>query len=593
MRILIRRLENRKGTTAFSDRELDAPQLRIGRGTDQELQLSDMRVALAHAEIELAAGGPYRILAKTANGVWVNGGPCPGARLGFNDTVDFGHFRLTVMRPDLGFDLAVLVEQREATSEKKPDRPKTPAYITELSQTRLSRRGMAWGGFMLVLVAMFLIPLTLRYGTSPASAPAKVAALPSDHVWSSGPMSSAHAYIETDCATCHVQPFEQVRNDACLTCHDTIRHHVADAKFLGQAEFAAAQCTDCHREHNGPEGTIVRDASLCTDCHADPKARFAGSQLDSVTNFSDNHPAFSPLVARWEPSAREFSFAPVTQGRGAELREDTNLVFPHDLHLDGKGIDAPEGTRTLGCADCHVPDRGQISFAPVSMEAHCADCHSLTFDKDNPERVVPHGQPAEVAAVLRDYFASQALSGEVRGLATLDQLPPSSERRRPGPVRPRADRAVAARWSEQQGEQAVRDVFNSRICTYCHVVSPGTDDALPWTIAPLALDEHAMRGARFDHKPHATESCTSCHAAETSKQSSDVLLPAIDPSAAGLSGCRDCHGDPGSSAKVGSACIDCHGYHIDEMPLWDPKATERKRKTEMVQPQLKVAGGAQ
>lgn len=572
MRILIRRLENKKGTTAFVDRVIEAPSLRIGRGTDQELQLGDPRVSLAHAEIEPLQGGPYRVEAKTANGIWVNGGPCPGSKLGFDDTLDCGHYRLTILKPDLGTDLAILVEERSQTQGRAEG---SGAYITELRDTRLSRRGLAWGGFLLVLVSMLLVPLFVRYGITAAESPTPPTAKPwpGDQVWNSGPLSSAHAYFEADCASCHVEPFAQVRSDACLACHDLIRHHVADLDLVAAADFSGAECTDCHREHNGPEGTVVRLPELCTDCHADPGQRFAGTELESVHSFAVAHPAFSPLVSKYDPAERRFDRIPVIQGKGVMPEEDTNLVFPHDLHLDAKGVDAPGGkTRVMACADCHVPDRGQISFEPVTMEQHCAECHRLEFDPERPERVVPHGKAAEVASVIRDHFAAKALSGKVKALGT---LPATPDRRRPGPVRMREEgRATAASWSEQQGDLAVREVFEGRLCTYCHVVSATEDPSLPYDIAPVDIGEHAMTGAWFNHKPHAVAPCSDCHEAESSKSSANVLLPDI-------ANCRQCHGDIESGAQVRSACIDCHEYHLADTPLWDTSASQRKQDAAM------------
>ena len=31
--------------------------------------------------------------------------------------------------------------------------------------------------------------------------------------------------------------------------------------------------------------------------------------------------------------------------------------------------------------------------------------------------------------------------------------------------------------------------------------------------------------------------------------------------------CRDCHGDPGGTAKIPSSCVECHGYHISKEHL--------------------------
>lgn len=565
MRILIRRMHVERGTITFVDRRLEAPTLRIGRGTAQELEIADPRVALEHAEILPQADGSFVVEARTASGVWLNGAPCARSRLAFEDGLELGRFHVSVLEPEPDTDLAVLVEERTSTSRQDGERAD---HVLSLQDTRLSRRELAWAGALLVLASMLLIPLLLRYGASEAGTQTAVPLVPTDRVWSSGPMSSPHAYFETDCAACHVKPFERVRNESCLGCHDTSRHHVRNTKLAVAPDFADAKCTDCHREHNGAGGTLVREASLCTDCHANPGERFPGADLASVLSFSKDHPPFSPLLMQHDPARKTYQMLHLRQEPGVSLREDTGLVFPHALHLNAKGVDAPEGTRMLGCADCHVPGPGQISFEPVSMERHCADCHRLEFDPNDPSRVVPHGKPAEVAAVLRDHFAARALSGEIKAL---DALPLNPLRRRPGPLQAPAQRPEAARWSEQQGEQAVREVFEGRVCRYCHVVEATGDAQLPWSIAPLSLGEHALRGARFTHKPHEVTPCGDCHEAQSSKASSDVLLPGIET-------CRSCHGDDGRAAQVSSDCIDCHSYHVGDAPLWDPLATARKQK---------------
>jgi predicted CXXCH cytochrome family protein len=71
----------------------------------------------------------------------------------------------------------------------------------------------------------------------------------------------------------------------------------------------------------------------------------------------------------------------------------------------------------------------------------------------------------------------------------------------------------------------------------------------------VTLVSRYMANGWFDHKAHAQEKCTSCHAAETSTSSSDLLLP-------DLAQCRTCHrGEEAQQAKVPSGCVMCHGYH--------------------------------
>ncbi|TDU31248.1 putative CXXCH cytochrome family protein [Panacagrimonas perspica] len=584
MKTLIRRMQSQKGTIAFSNIPLETATVRIGRGTEQDVEIADPRIALAHAEITPMPDGTFRLDAKTPSGVWVNGTPCSARALQVNDILDFGRFRITVMKPEAGSDLTLLVEERADAVEEKP----AEIAATRLEETWLSRRRPAWVAFIVVLLAMLLLPLVLRYaGSKDPATQMKMAALPlvpTQTAWNSGPLSSAHAYFETDCAACHVQPFKQVRNNACLACHDAVRHHVPDAAMAALPDFSAAACTDCHREHNGPDGTIVRLASLCTDCHENLQARFPDSTMGKVGDFATHHPPFSPVLTQFDKATRSFKAEPVVQEHGVALREDNGLVFPHNLHLDTKGIDAPDGKRKLECSSCHEPDRGAVGFRAVSMERHCADCHRLEFDPDDPTRVVPHGKPAEVAAVLRDHFAAKALDRQqVKTLGSA--LPAAPERRRPGPPRTPAEREFIAQWSATQGDAVVREVFEGRLCRYCHVVEPTNDPKLPWDIAPVALQEHALSAAAFTHAPHADTACVDCHAARTSKLSSDVLLPDIG-------NCRACHGDVGGKKQVTSTCLDCHSYHVDQGVLWDPGATRRKTLGAQRHPKLITPRGA-
>jgi predicted CXXCH cytochrome family protein len=71
----------------------------------------------------------------------------------------------------------------------------------------------------------------------------------------------------------------------------------------------------------------------------------------------------------------------------------------------------------------------------------------------------------------------------------------------------------------------------------------------------VQLQTRIFPHGEFSHAAHQQEKCTSCHAAETSKHSEDLLMPEIKR-------CRDCHGDPGADAKVQSPCTECHGFHI-------------------------------
>src|SRR5687768_17275029 len=91
-----------------------------------------------------------------------------------------------------------------------------------------------------------------------------LAAAGSRAVYSSGPVSSAHAFVEAKCEVCHTPADTSFRahvsDTACLTCHDAPPHPPSPpaAAMAGQAGASSATavhgtpaCATCHREHQG------------------------------------------------------------------------------------------------------------------------------------------------------------------------------------------------------------------------------------------------------------------------------------------------------------------------------------------------------
>ncbi len=538
-----------------TEKILEVASLRIGRGADQDLQLTDLRVALCHAEITSRKGllgTSYRIDTKARLGLWINGRPSNGAALGIGDVVDVGRHRLTVIKPAAGVDLALGIVDRQAPHEERSARRR--ALKLTLQDSGWSRRPWAWLLFLAVLVPGLLLPVWLSSTPSPTAAPVSREHLPQaqpgfDILWSSGPLSSAHHVLQNDCTACHRKPFEQANDASCRGCHQPLPEHASSTEVLQQLPFAAQQCTDCHREHNGLSGLIPRDNQACTGCHAEP-AQLPGRKLETVRDFSKTHPVFSLSLARRQGDG--FIWQEIAQNRPEAKRQDTGLKFPHQLHLAAKGIDAPDGIKKLDCSDCHTANADRSGFLPVTMQQHCASCHRLDFDAADPSRELPHGKPEQAVRIVRDYYAAIALSGRAPPPPVANSGGPRQRPDQPPSTLPAIGRTTA--WANAKADIALRDVFERRTCFYCHVVSKDGPAESPWRIAPVAAQQTALNGAVFPHSAHSTETCGSCHDAKASKHSEDVLLPDIGR-------CRDCHGDTGSMKETPSSCQSCHGYH--------------------------------
>ena len=282
---------------------------------------------------------------------------------------------------------------------------------------------------------------------------------------------------------------------------------------------------------------------FCADCHVNLEAQLSDTRLGDAGDFGKRHPQFTPAVVV-DPMTRERKQISLDRNP----REDTGLAFPHKLHLDAKGGVARMAANIgeaggfsdggLQCKDCHRPTEDGIRFKPINMERDCESCHSLAYDAvGGIFRRLHHGDVAQMAADLNSADLKQPLA---------------PARQRPGNYGPggpyRFNFSVPFYKSLLVGKALSRD----GICGECH--TPSLQDGRPG-VTPVTVVYRHMEQGWFDHKAHDKEECSSCHAAETSSQSSDLLLP-------GIKQCRTCHLGPGASdAKVPSACAMCHSYH--------------------------------
>ena len=572
------------GREIVRPRSFDGPTLTVGRGTECDVHLADLAATLHH--VTITQTGPGTITVDEAAGLQFQ----VGARNVRHATIDavaggtirIGAHQISVAagaEGEAAGTIVLNVERVGALSEASDEVDEDRAF--SLRGTAPSKRVAAWTLAILVLLAFLAWPI-LSFERRPVPPPAaantavQAAAFHPDEMWSSGPLSAAHANLQNNCKACHQQPFVAVRDDSCTACHTSVHNHadprrIAVAKAppstFGRFQLAVARqfnipqgrCTECHTEHEGAQRMPVTQQKFCTDCHASLDQRLSDTKIENAGDFGTSHAQFKPSVLiSWDggqPLFRRVSLDQVPQ-------EDSGLKFPHRLHLSATNSVA-RMAQTLGgeygfgtglkCKDCHVAGADGVSFRPVEMEAQCSMCHSLAFDRtDGVVRTLRHGRPREVVAELRDFYA---VNGPVRP----DSLSGMS-RRRPGDFA--ADRtafnyANAAAHNGGRAAQAIRGVFSpGGACYDCHTVSnPG--GGVNYQVHPVRLQQRYETKGWFDHAAHRTETCESCHAAPASNKSSDVLLPKI-------ASCRACHGGESARKEVPSACAMCHDYHVGD-----------------------------
>lgn len=557
MRILLTEVVNRsKGGEIRRQRVVEASSLRIGRSATCEVHIADPRVLLHQATIEQRAGGIV-IVAEAEGGILVNGSFQSVATLKPGDRIEFGPYRITVREPAEGCELTLKLVQvagHDEDTQTLASRSKT-----ELHRVGLGKRGLSYLLFALVAGLFLVVPLIASLSRAPVvgmTPPASHWPANADRVWSPGPTAGPHRFFGETCTTCHQQPFVQVRDTACLSCHATVEQH-ADPKLAVMANLTGVACQSCHKEHTATNTIVLQDDRFCTSCHGDLSKHVSPAKFEDVRDFGKSHPEFRPTLPA-DAAAGKWERASL--GGATPPQDRSGLKFPHDRHLKA-GLRHPDkGNVQLACSNCHLPDSGGVGMLPPRFEATCHECHALKFDALATQREIPHGPAVQAEAAVADFYAAQALRGEVR-----DPLAPEAARRRPGQAITEPERVQALAWAEAK----TRDVLNGKagrgLCGECHELDASRPGL---SVVPPLIAQRWLPHGTFPHKDHRDIGCVDCHKAPDSKAATDVLLP-------GIANCRQCHGGEGekTAARVETSCVACHQFHRAGMPLMHAQAS--------------------
>jgi hypothetical protein len=320
-------------------------------------------------------------------------------------------------------------------------------------------------------------------------------------------------------------------DEACVKCHVGRSFH--------QPNAAAISCSFCHAEHQGKIMAATTDAN-CIFCHGDATkmvAARAGNNLTPVIHhFAEDHPEFRFITEK--------------------LRDRDTLKFNHTLHLTGATIPTLPGGAKLDCAFCHSTDMAGVFMKPVAFQNNCRVCHSLQFDPETPQLILPHGSAEFVSAFLR------SLPKQYADLAVKENSPDQKKF---------VEQKLAdLRTQFGSGEDLERRIFFSTAtsgpeaqigtlsggtralfpgCALCHEVKNSSAGS-PEITKPV-MPEHWLARAKFNHAKHANIACAQCHDAIHSKDTADILLPAKET-------CAACHSPRGG---VVDTCATCHTYH--------------------------------
>jgi len=572
MRCLIRHINHYgKSGLVYQDKIICGETLSIGRGVDQDLFIADLLIALRHALISELANGDFLLQARALSGFRINQRLTQSSPIKIGDQLRFGQTEVRMKAVPAEYqqqaDFMLEVDTQQATKSVTDQDINKQTLQQQLSPPSTAIRAWSWYLFLTILLVFLVIPLSSVYlqdiyqpwiddleeNWSTDEQSFEMPALPvvlSDRYWQSGTVASAHHFFQQDCNTCHQQAFEPVTDKACLTCHEKTYHHV-DPNFFELDKLQSSRCASCHADHNGKHQLIRRDDSLCSDCHKDLKAQTDNTELEDAWDFTEQHPEFKVTLIGYEDGQETSERQAMDDEK--PLREFSNLVFPHDVHVSRKGLETIDGIFRLWCDDCHIHEPDQAHFKPIDFDDMCESCHQLSFEPTDPFRLITHGKAGEVMYLLQEYYSTRALEGGYHGDGDVPDI--VAQGRFPGEKLGGQDRLLALDWAKQKSEEVGADVFEFTLCVECHEVEQVQADPPRWDIIPVRINQNWFPKGRFNHDKHLTMNCVSCHWAPESGKSSDVLLPDIQV-------CKECHGGVHATDKLQSTCVDCHGFHV-------------------------------
>ena len=404
VRFLTRRANGRESARLV---EIDKDAFAIGRGTDCELQLPDLRVALLHARVSEIGPGVVAVEADGAQ-TFVSGGRRTRRvelKLTADRTIEIGPYGLTFKHEDG----RTVIDVVRAEAALKAMTSEEADAVFSLKGTGLSKRWPAWGLAALVVAACLIFPLwsfghkaaplgAATIGTRTIDIPAVAAQTPqmtqislsAGRMWSPGPLSDAHAFLGADCKSCHTKALTSVQDETCLHCHKGLQAH-ADAHLMGLAMPPASlgqqgtraiaarfdkplgRCASCHMEHMGQAGIMNKSSALCSDCHAKLDQRLGQrASIGNASDFAAAHPQFSPTVVALPRDndsvlTRQWTVPQLDQAR--RMREQ--LIRYDPTRCDGFSIGKPNF-------------RGLVQLADRS------DVPAEAFRGDNTGLVFPH-----------------------------------------------------------------------------------------------------------------------------------------------------------------------------------------------------------
>jgi len=524
-----------QGSSETLIHEFSESEITIGRGGQSQIIFASHRLSPAHAKLSWREGKLVVTDLGSATGVRLNQHRVSSALVVSGDTLVVG---------DITIDVTIDGDVVELVSAALP--------IPQGSEAERAARGVSRLGVeeylpsmrvLVTAVGLVTLCVTLLYPV-----------LFNLSSWSSGPISRSHSLIEGDCKKCHAEPFQPIQDRECLTCHELTKHATGFDAFTAKHPGLEMRCAQCHMEHNGQQGLILRDADFCVSCHASMTQLKSDANIVNVPSFA-RHPEFRISVKDSTGAVSRVSISDT-----ANAIDQSQIKLNHEAHLKAH-LRGKDGPVTLECNSCHQLNESLKAFKPINFDTHCRDCHNLGFDERLPYAQAPHGDAEAVYSALFTEYTKLFLLHEDESIPNR-----SNDLHR---MMPRGTGVLSstpvpfdASLVASSARDAERELFTRTGCFLCHSYAEKpeaekTDTNSHFTISKPNIPDIWLPAARFSHGAHEEFSCESCHdKTRQSTKTTDLLLPQKKL-------CQECHSQEKQEGYVTSGCAECHSYHDD------------------------------
>lgn len=187
-----------------------------------------------------------------------------------------------------------------------------------------------------------------------------------------GPLSTAHAKLESKCSSCHSSFSREAQNGKCLSCHKGIAADVQKSQgFHGKSTAKSQACKTCHSEHHGRKFALIafkragfnhnltdypllggHAKATCNGCHG-TNGQYRGTTTVCATCHAKKDPHLGRLGRNCQSCHTVF---------------DWKKPLPFNHNSTGFALTGQH--RSATCMSCHAGQRWQ------GLPQTCIGCHA-------------------------------------------------------------------------------------------------------------------------------------------------------------------------------------------------------------------------